>query len=262
LAQFPVPTETRKEAKALFVDAVEKALKFTRPIHTILRYWDTTDVEPSAATLFFVNKNGWALTCKHVADLLFTDINKRLDAYRAEVAGVKKNKRTRNVVNQLATKYGFRRGTIIELRNKLVGCIEGPLSLEARVHPSYDVALLKFSNYTKLLCADFPVFAQDGGALKPGKSVCRLGFPFAEFSAFEYDKGSDSIRWTSVGREDTPVFPIDGMMTRNLIDKAQIVGFELSAPGLKGQSGGPAFDTEARVLGMQCATNHLDLQLM
>jgi ABC-type molybdate transport system ATPase subunit len=33
----------------------------------------------------------------------------------------------------------------------------------------------------------------------------------------------------------------------------------MSTPGLKGQSGGPAFDIEGRVWGIQSATNHLDL---
>jgi hypothetical protein len=33
----------------------------------------------------------------------------------------------------------------------------------------------------------------------------------------------------------------------------------MSTPGLRGQSGGPAFDTEGRVWGMQSSTKHLDL---
>jgi hypothetical protein len=50
------------------------------------------------------------------------------------------------------------------------------------------------------------------------------------------------------------------MVTRHLGDAAgAVVGFELSTPGLRGQSGGPAFDTDGRVWGMQFGTNHLDL---
>src|SRR5438270_41916 len=136
----------------MFVEAIDRALKFTRPIHTILRYWDTTDVEPGASTLFFVNNDGWALTCRHVADLLFTDVGNRLAAFRNDCAALKKDKRTRTATNQLAEKHGFKRGAVMELRNKLMNCVEGPLDLEARLHPTYDVALLKFKNYTKLLC--------------------------------------------------------------------------------------------------------------
>lgn len=58
----------------------------------------------------------------------------------------------------------------------------------------------------------------------------------------------------------TPRFPIEGMLTRHVADaQGNIIGFELSTPGLRGQSGGPAFDTEGKVWGMQCQTAHLDL---
>jgi hypothetical protein len=33
----------------------------------------------------------------------------------------------------------------------------------------------------------------------------------------------------------------------------------LSTPGLRGQSGGPAFDIDGKVWGVQCKTSHLDL---
>lgn len=38
-----------------------------------------------------------------------------------------------------------------------------------------------------------------------------------------------------------------------------VVGFEVSTPGLRGQSGGPTCDTEGRIWGMQASTMHLDL---
>ena len=74
------------------------------------------------------------------------------------------------------------------------------------------------------------------------------------------DSSTDHIRWTTAGRLNTPQFPIEGMVTRHLLGQDdQIVGFELSTPGLRGQSGGPAFDVEGRIWGMQAATRHLDL---
>jgi hypothetical protein len=54
----------------MFVNAIAAASGFTRPIHTITRLWRETTVVPGAATLFFVNADGWALTCKHVASQL------------------------------------------------------------------------------------------------------------------------------------------------------------------------------------------------
>lgn len=129
-----------------------------------------------------------------------------------------------------------------------------------QLHPKYDVALLKFTGFTKLMCNTFPVFAKNGADLKQGKFLCRLGFPFPEFKNFEYDPTSDNIRWTTEGRQETPRFPIEGMVTRHLLDPdGGLYGFELSTPGLRGQSGGPTFDTEGRVWGMQSRTVHLDL---
>jgi hypothetical protein len=49
------------------------------------------------------------------------------------------------------------------------------------------------------------------------------------------------------------------MLTRNLIDAGKVFGIELSTPGLKGQSGGPLFNEQGLICGMQSMTNHLHL---
>ncbi|MEO5783811.1 MAG: hypothetical protein ABIQ07_11090, partial [Ginsengibacter sp.] len=53
----------------MFEKAIEKALEFTRPLHTISRTYGGL-VLPGTATMFFVNDNGIAVTCKHVLDLI------------------------------------------------------------------------------------------------------------------------------------------------------------------------------------------------
>lgn len=88
----------------------------------------------------------------------------------------------------------------------------------------------------------------------------RLGFPFPEFTNFAYDEASDSIRWPNTGRINSLRFPVEGMLTRHLVDEdGQVIGFEMSMPGLRGQSGGPVFDVDGKVWGRQVATAHLDL---
>jgi hypothetical protein len=245
----------------MFVTAIERAAQFTRAMHSIVRVWGSPNVIPGAATLFLVNADGWALTCGHVAKQLAAADHVR-ETYRrfaAERALVPPGKH-RRAMQDLERKYGYTKGTTIELHNRFVDCAEGPVVIEVRLHGSVDVALLKFSHFSRLLCTSFPVFARDGSALKQGKYLCRLGFPFPEFSNFEYDAASDEIRWTTMGRPQTPRFPSEGMVTRHLADaRGSVVGFELSTPGLRGQSGGPAFDAEGRVWGMQAATRHLDL---
>lgn len=245
----------------MFVSAIEAAARFTRPLHTITRMWGDTTVVPGAATLFFVNADGWALTCKHVASqlMLADQLLEKRAIFKTERAQLPAGKPSRNVLRALERKHGYSNGVPVEMHNRFINCVEGPLQLEVRSHASLDVALLKFSNFTALSPSTFAVFAQHGDELKQGKLLCRLGFPFPEFTNFEYDAGSDQVRWTTTGRSDTPQFPIDGMVTRHLLGPGGIVGVELSTPGLRGQSGGPAFDGEGCVWGMQAATNHLDL---
>ena len=54
----------------MFVDAIERVDAFTRPIRSIVRLYGHSDIVPGTATLFFVNEEGCAITCKHVAELI------------------------------------------------------------------------------------------------------------------------------------------------------------------------------------------------
>ena len=75
----------------MFVEAIEIAGKFTKPIHSIMRNYGSDTVQPGAATLFFVNSNGWALTCKHVANQIAAaeSIGRKYDAFKTELASLK-----------------------------------------------------------------------------------------------------------------------------------------------------------------------------
>lgn len=245
----------------MFVKAIEQAAGFTRPIHVIVRYFGSTEVHPGAASLFFVNGEGWALTCRHVAEQLMAadQLAAQYKAFKAERDALGAKHR-RQAERELQRKYGFDQSKPVELANRFMNCVEGPLNLTVKLHATLDAALLKFDGFTKLGPSAFPVFAKNGADLKQGKFLCRLGFPFPEFKNFSYDAATDSIGWTQQGQDHTPQFPIDGMVTRHLLAPGGgIAGFELSTPGLRGQSGGPAFDTEGRVWGMQARTGHLDL---
>lgn len=245
----------------MFVDAIDCAGEFTRPIHTILRYYGSHEVYPGAATLFFVNAEGWALTCKHVAHQIIgaDQLPGRYAAFLAERAALP-SKNRRQLERKLERRHGFKKDVVVEVKSRFINCVEGQLSVRIELHPSLDIALVKFSDFSALLCSKFPVFAKNGSDLKQGMHLCRLGFPFPEFSNYGYDATTDSIDWRAEGRQGSPRFPIEGMVTRHVLGpEGAVVGIELSTPGLRGQSGGPAFDVEGRIWGMQCQTVHLDL---
>ena len=70
----------------MFVQSIEKAAQFTRPIHSIIRTYTGKKIIPGAATLFFVNDEGYAITCKHVIELLASsdNLNKKFSAFKTE----------------------------------------------------------------------------------------------------------------------------------------------------------------------------------
>src|SRR6266404_3924795 len=177
----------------MFVRAIERAAKFTRAMYTIVRFWGSNEIVPGAATLFLINSEGWALTCAHVAGELSAggDRTANYHAFITERSRISGTKNERRDLNALEQKFGLRKGVTIEMQARFMSCIEGPLNLRAIGHPTLDMALLKFSDFTRLLCDTFPVFARDGVDLKQGKSLCRLGFPFPEFTNYGYDPASD-----------------------------------------------------------------------
>ncbi len=246
----------------MFVKAIEEVGGYTRAIHTIIRIWGADRVVPGSATLFFVNSDGWALTCAHVAQQ-FVDgqvVADKFEKFKEERSQIPADRNQRNATNQLERKYGYKAGETVELHNRFLDCVEGSLNLDIKIHKSLDLALLKFNGSSKILCDNYPVFARDSSGLKQGLSICRLGFPFPEFSNFGYNALTDSIGWNNQGQEHSPRFPIDGMVTRHVADTdGRIIAFELSTPGIRGQSGGPAFGADGRVWGMQSLTKHLDL---
>lgn len=246
----------------MFVESIEKVAAFTRPIHTISRNYGSDIVIPGASTLFFVNADGWALTCAHVARLLpvADQIGKKYQDFKGELDVNRGKMKEKKILKMLEQKYEYNKKVTVELKNRFMNCIEGGLNLKATFHEKYDIALLKFSNYQKLLCETFPVFPKETTDLKQGKSLCRLGFPFPEFTNFTYNVDKDCLEWNEAGRRNTPCFPIDGMVTRLIrYDSGETMGFEMSTAGLRGQSGGPAFDIAGKIWGMQSQTGHLDL---
>ncbi len=245
----------------MFVDAIERVDLFTRPLHSIVRLYGHDVVVPGTATLFFVNQEGCAVTCKHVADLIAQadSIFQNYREFQGARKAVLRDKNANHLVSQLEAKYKLNVDTIIRVRNNFVGCVDQFQQLHIDRHPTQDLALLRFEGFNRLLYKSHATFLGDTSRVKPGRSLCRLGYPFPEFTNFRYNAALDDIEWISTGRATSPSFPIDGIVTRLSGDGNAILGVELSTPGLRGQSGGPLFDTAGLIYGMQSATSHLHL---
>ena len=246
----------------MFIKAIKTVTKFTKPIHSISRTYHGKNIIPGAATLFFVNDEGYAITCKHVIELLVQadQLNKNYNTFKAERLKIPKDGKYKNALKGLEIKYKYQANTLIQLKNSFVDCVDKMSGFTWHLHPDYDIAILKFNDFSKLMCNDFAVFKKDTSVIQQGKFLCRLGFPFPEFTNFKFNDTTDDIEWTSSGIAGSPSFPIEGMITRFLGNgNGGVYGLELSVPGLRGQSGGPLFDNDGVIYGMQSRTKHLHL---
>ena len=246
----------------MFISAIERVAQFTRPIHTIMRTYGGKQLLPGAATIFFINEKGYAVTCKHVVELIASanNINLHYQDFKKERLSLPSDGKYKSQLKGLELKYKLNPETTIQLKNNFVDSVDTMSGFTWHIHPTLDLAILKFNDFGKIHYTDCAKFLKNGDDIKQGKFLCRLGFPFPEFTNFNFNAEADDIEWTNTGVNVSPRFPIEGMVTRFLADQKEgLFGIEMSTPGLRGQSGGPLFDANGTVYGMQFSTKHLHL---
>ena len=246
----------------MFESAIENVLQFTRPLHSITRTYGGL-ISPGTATFFFVNDTGVAVTCKHVLDLIpaADNINQAFLKFKTERDKLPMDNKHRQHLQGLELKYKYSKETTVQLKNNFLNCFDTIEQIVCHAHPTLDLAIMEFKGFNKIFYTSHAHFIKDSSTIKQGKYLCRIGFPFPEFNNFKHNPVTDDIEWTNTGNPNSPSFPIDVIVTRFVADAntSGITGIEMSTPGLRGQSGGPLFDTNGKVYGMQSATNHLHL---
>ena len=246
----------------MFESSIEAVANYTRPINTIIRTYSGKQVIPGSATLFFVNNEGYAITCKHVTNLLSSsdNINTAFNEFKKERDALSKDGKYKMRLKGLEMKYKYTEDSVVQIKNNFVDCVDTMSGYTCHSHPIYDLAIIKFNDFNKLYYSSHATFLKDAATIKQGNFLCRLGFPFPEFTNFKYNETNDDIDWTTTGIQASPRFPIEGMVTRFLADEDRTLsGIELSTPGLRGQSGGPLFNDKGIIYGMQFSTKHLHL---
>ncbi|HEV8508510.1 MAG TPA: trypsin-like peptidase domain-containing protein [Chitinophagaceae bacterium] len=246
----------------MFKTAIEKVGGFTRAIHFISNTYGEKEILPGAATLFFVNEDAVAVTCKHVSSLMRQtgEITKRYSDFVEEKKQLTRSGSYNKKLKELKEAYGYDKvGIDCQLLYQLVDCVDQVTTIDIAEHPTADLAILKLKGFTNKKYEGYAVFAKNSNELQPGLFLCRLGYPFPEFSNFTYNEEEEKIGWSSQPAKVVR-FPIDGMVTRHIASAdGKISGIELSSPGLRGQSGGPLFNEQGLIFGMQNMTNHLHL---
>lgn len=130
------------------------------------------------------------------------------------------------------------------------------------VLPGADLAVGRLKPFDGSHMLRYPVLKNPKN-LQCGTSLCKLGYPFYQVSAtFDQVTGSFAL---SLDAFSLPRFPFEGIYTRNLVVPNSDYGghpikfLETSSPGLRGQSGGPIFDSQGTVWAIQSRTESLAL---
>jgi Trypsin-like peptidase domain len=236
----------------VFANAVAVATGYTSPVIMSRLFYDGS-LESALAAFVFVNPDGWILTAAHIFDIehqspLYKQEIADFEA-RRDAAGPKKAKHIKANPKWLVD-HSYWWG------HDGVGAHNITASFEL------DIAVAQLKPFDPAWAMSYPKFKDPAGGLQPGTALCKLGFPFHEFTP-GYTKG---VGFTlPPGALPAPFFPLEGMMTRHVFGPATKDGkhtikfLETSSPGLKGQSGGPIFDKDGVIWAIQSRTINLSL---
>lgn len=246
----------------MFAKGYEIASIYTQPVLVTYRFFNRT-IKSGLGSFVIINEEGWIITAAHILDSLiaFNKNTKEIQDYQQKIVEIEsdpklnpkaKSKRKRKlVVNQKwITNSSHWWGNDNHKINNF------------HILKENDIAIGKIENYNPKFCSRYPVF-KDPNILKNGSSLCKLGYPFYEVKA-TFDASKNSFQYDP-SIFPIPRFPIDGIFTRNIFagksadEKFDIKFIETSTPGLRGQSGGPIFDIDGNIWGIQSQTRHLPL---
>jgi hypothetical protein len=110
----------------MFEDSIEAVANFTRPVNSIVRTYGGKQIIPGSATLFFVNNEGYAITCKHVVEMLSSSdkINNNYAAFKKERDSLPKDGKYKMGLKGLEMKYKYTADSIIQIKSTFLDCID------------------------------------------------------------------------------------------------------------------------------------------
>lgn len=237
----------------MFIKAYEIAREYTKSIVIVYRYFDKK-VCGGLGTYVVLNDEGWLMTAAHnfIVAVAFNNHRKEIDDYKDKIKKIESNTK----IKQNAKKHILKK---IKSNNKWITDFMIILDakptqiLESHFYGLHDIAFIRVD---KDLMKNQKVFPKiiNSDLVKPGTSLCKLGFPFTQVKpTFIESKNQFDL---PKGLYPLPFFPIDGILTREIIhsekeDNINIKYIETSSAGLKGQSGGPIFDVKGNLYAVQ-----------
>lgn len=247
----------------MFARAYDVASRYTFPVITTSRYLDG-EISSNVGGFVVLNSEGWILSAAHILNsyLEFTDHMHRIAEYQRNVAELQTK-------SDITAKQLGRRLDRLERDPKWIthhsfwwGRDDWHV-IDIRADANADILVGRIAEYDPASIETYPVI-KNPGYLPCGTSLCKLGFPFHEV-AVSFDDESERFELLP-GTLPIPRFPIEGILTRHIRTDLTfgngnypVAFLETSSPGLRGQSGGPIFDTKGTMWAIQSRTHHLSL---
>lgn len=239
----------------MYKKSIKEVSNYLIPFIQGIKYYGSNEIEHCLGTMIILNKNGDILTCRHIAEQFILN-NQLNDKYFKVISEIKSIKNSENK-KKLEKKYNLNNDTIVLSNIFLPFKVNGDFKINIIFHEYLDLAIIRF-NDVKFDIGNYPIFSKN--IPLQGQSVCKLGYAFPEYSIYEYSDKTNNIVIKKNIVSNFPLFPLDGIVTRHVMDdNKKLSMFETSTPGLRGQSGGPIFDTDGLVYGIQSMTRQIDL---
>lgn len=250
------------EEKSLFSKAYDIAQHFTNPV-IISSLTFGKKVNSGVGAFIILNDEGWIITVAHLFESNTKYQNDILlyNEHENQIKLINDNKS----LNQRSKRRKIEKLHVDKewiINNSYWWGHDGVTLQDVKIFPENDFAIGRLEPFKPNPLIKYPKIKNPDN-LAPGTSLCRLGYPFHQItSTFDDQKNAFVLSENSL---PIPVFPIEGILTRfkklgktadGNYDKLFI---ETSSPGLRGQSGGPIFDIDATIYGIQSHTDHLPL---
>jgi hypothetical protein len=246
----------------MFAAANTLARGFTFPmIVSSRRRKGSVDVAVCAFTV--LNREGWIVTAAHIFQLAAAanaDAPKVV-ALRERIAAIEGDASLspRARARELEKAEGAADPEWVTHNAYWLGR-DGVTLRDIKTNAAADIAVGRLDPVPPDLVVATPIFKNPASGILPGTSLCRLGFAFTKVKS-TFDEPSGGFRV----KGEVRYFPLEGMFTRIVEAGKKADGsvaarfIETSSPGLRGQSGGPLFDSQGRIWGIQSRTQHLAL---
>jgi hypothetical protein len=251
----------------MFRDACSLATKFTWPVIISERRRNGQCVASMGAYVL-INEEGWFVTAGHILQK-FQDLDKQVVANNERITRVAEI-RADTALDEKGRRTALKalgREEPTDVVNVSAFCVGHPTATidTWSTLTSVDFGVGKLKNFVPTPGQIYPVFKNPSLSFDPGTMLCKLGYPFHGFEP-TYDDSKRSFILPP-GAIPVPTFPLEGMFTRiaavvnadGTVPSIPSFLVETSSPGLKGQSGGPTFDTRGRIWAIQAQTATYDL---